>query len=88
MLEEDCLLRGESASSVLYTAILCWVSMFDISIVSSHRDAPSRLDRDVFFALGATEIDPLKYPSIHKWKSTMESYSSAEMQRYVCRLLF
>ncbi|XP_027023942.2 ankyrin repeat and LEM domain-containing protein 2 isoform X2 [Tachysurus fulvidraco] len=45
-------------------------------------DAPSRLDRDVFFALGATEIDPLKYPSIHKWKSTMESYSSAEMQSW------
>ncbi|KAF5892873.1 ankyrin repeat and LEM domain-containing protein 2, partial [Clarias magur] len=43
-------------------------------------DAPSRLDRDVFAAVKGTEIDPLKYPSIHKWKGTVESYTSAEMQ--------
>ncbi|XP_058230651.1 ankyrin repeat and LEM domain-containing protein 2 isoform X2 [Hemibagrus wyckioides] len=45
-------------------------------------DSPSRLDRDVYLALGAVEIDPLKYPSIHKWKSTVQSYSSAEMQSW------
>ncbi|TSO98507.1 Ankyrin repeat and LEM domain-containing protein 2 [Bagarius yarrelli] len=43
-------------------------------------DAPSRLDRDVFNALGAAQIDPLKYPSIHKWKNIIETYSSADMQ--------
>ncbi|XP_060763724.1 ankyrin repeat and LEM domain-containing protein 2 [Neoarius graeffei] len=45
-------------------------------------DAPSRLDREVFAAVGGAEIDPLKYPSIHKWKSTIESYTSAEMQSW------
>ncbi|KAB5528232.1 hypothetical protein PHYPO_G00137960 [Pangasianodon hypophthalmus] len=45
-------------------------------------DAPSRLDRDVFAAVGGAEIDPIKYPSIHKWKSTIESYTSAEMQSW------
>ncbi|KAK3539260.1 hypothetical protein QTP86_032546 [Hemibagrus guttatus] len=45
-------------------------------------DSPSRRDRDVYFALGAAVIDPLKYPSIHKWKSSIESYSSAEMQSW------
>ncbi|XP_053530569.1 ankyrin repeat and LEM domain-containing protein 2 isoform X3 [Ictalurus punctatus] len=45
-------------------------------------DAPSRLDRDVFAAVGGVEIDPLKYPSIHKWKSTIESYTSAEMRSW------
>ncbi|KAM9446847.1 ankyrin repeat and LEM domain-containing protein 2 isoform 1-T4 [Clarias gariepinus] len=45
-------------------------------------DAPSRLDRDVFAAVKGTEIDPLKYPSIHKWRGTVESYTSAEMQSW------
>ncbi|KAF7687738.1 ankyrin repeat and LEM domain-containing protein 2 [Silurus meridionalis] len=45
-------------------------------------DSPSRLDRDVYTAVGGVEIDPLKYPSIHKWKSTIESYTSAEMQSW------
>lgn len=45
-------------------------------------DAPCRLDRDVFNALGAAQLDPLKYPSIHKWKNTIESYSNTEMQSW------
>jgi len=35
-------------------------------------------------ALGVTDVDPLKYPSIHKWKSTIQAFSPSEMQRYVC----
>lgn len=50
---------------------------------SSCRDSPTRLDRDVLAAVQGAEIDPLKFPSIHKWKSTVQSYSSTEMQRCV-----
>lgn len=42
-------------------------------------DSPSRLDREVMLAIDGSDLDPLKYPSIHKWKSTMKSYSASDM---------
>ncbi|KAM8887202.1 ankyrin repeat and LEM domain-containing protein 2 isoform 1-T3 [Spinachia spinachia] len=42
-------------------------------------DSPSRLDREVMSAIEGSDLDPLKYPSIHKWKSTMKSYSMSDM---------
>uniref|UniRef100_A0A671S8D6 Ankyrin repeat and LEM domain-containing protein 2 n=1 Tax=Sinocyclocheilus anshuiensis TaxID=1608454 RepID=A0A671S8D6_9TELE len=42
----------------------------------------SKLDREVLSALGGTDIDPLKYPSIDKWKSTIQAYSHLEMQSW------
>ncbi|XP_030647331.1 ankyrin repeat and LEM domain-containing protein 2 [Chanos chanos] len=44
--------------------------------------SPTKLDREVLSALQAIDIDPLKYPSIHKWKSTVETYSASEMQSW------
>uniref|UniRef100_A0A672T328 Ankyrin repeat and LEM domain-containing protein 2 n=1 Tax=Sinocyclocheilus grahami TaxID=75366 RepID=A0A672T328_SINGR len=46
------------------------------------RDSPTKLDREVLLALGGTDIDPLKYPSIDKWKSTIQAYSHLEMQSW------
>lgn len=34
-------------------------------------------------AIDGSDLDPLKYPSIHKWKSTMKSYSASDMLRLV-----
>uniref|UniRef100_A0A8C2JK40 Ankyrin repeat and LEM domain-containing protein 2 n=1 Tax=Cyprinus carpio TaxID=7962 RepID=A0A8C2JK40_CYPCA len=45
-------------------------------------DSPTKLDREVLSALGGTDIDPLKYPSIDKWKSTVQAYSHLEMQSW------
>uniref|UniRef100_A0A9J8B6R9 Ankyrin repeat and LEM domain-containing protein 2 n=1 Tax=Cyprinus carpio carpio TaxID=630221 RepID=A0A9J8B6R9_CYPCA len=45
-------------------------------------DSPTKLDREVLSALGGTDIDPLKYPSIDKWKSTVQAYSHFEMQSW------
>ncbi|XP_037337236.2 ankyrin repeat and LEM domain-containing protein 2 [Pungitius pungitius] len=42
-------------------------------------DSPSRLDREVMSAIEGSDLDPVKYPSIHKWKSTMKSYSASDM---------
>nr|XP_046241698.1 ankyrin repeat and LEM domain-containing protein 2 [Scatophagus argus]XP_046241699.1 ankyrin repeat and LEM domain-containing protein 2 [Scatophagus argus]XP_046241700.1 ankyrin repeat and LEM domain-containing protein 2 [Scatophagus argus]XP_046241701.1 ankyrin repeat and LEM domain-containing protein 2 [Scatophagus argus]XP_046241702.1 ankyrin repeat and LEM domain-containing protein 2 [Scatophagus argus] len=45
-------------------------------------DSPSKLDREVLSALEGIDIDPQKYPSIQKWKSTMKSYSASDMQSW------
>lgn len=48
-----------------------------------YSDSPTKLDRAVLSAIEGTDIDPQKYPSIHKWKSTVKSYSASDMQRLV-----
>lgn len=45
-------------------------------------DSPTKLDREVLSAIEAIDIDPQKYPTIHKWKSTMKSYSASDMQSW------
>ncbi|XP_023253335.1 ankyrin repeat and LEM domain-containing protein 2 [Seriola lalandi dorsalis] len=45
-------------------------------------DSPSKLDRQVLSAIDGIDVDSQKYPSIHKWKSTMTSYSASEMQSW------
>ncbi|KAM3867970.1 ankyrin repeat and LEM domain-containing protein 2 [Diretmus argenteus] len=45
-------------------------------------DAPTKLDRDVLLAIEAIDIDPQKHPSIHKWKSTMETFTATDMQSW------
>uniref|UniRef100_A0A8C1JIZ0 Ankyrin repeat and LEM domain-containing protein 2 n=1 Tax=Cyprinus carpio TaxID=7962 RepID=A0A8C1JIZ0_CYPCA len=45
-------------------------------------DSPTKLDREVLSALGGADIDPLKYPGINKWKSTVQTYSHLEMQSW------
>ncbi len=51
--------------------------------VCFYRDSPTKLDREVLSAVEGIDVDPQKYPSIHKWKSTMKSYSASDMQRLV-----
>lgn len=46
-----------------------------------YRDSPTKLDREVLSATEGVDIDPQKYPSIQKWRSTMKSYSTSDMQR-------
>ncbi|KAG7489696.1 hypothetical protein JOB18_018143 [Solea senegalensis] len=43
-------------------------------------ETPTKLDREVLSAVSGVDIDPQKFPSIHKWKSTMTSYSASDMQ--------
>ncbi|XP_062874183.1 ankyrin repeat and LEM domain-containing protein 2 [Trichomycterus rosablanca] len=45
-------------------------------------DSPTRLDHEVFAAVVNADIDALKFPSIHRWRSTIQSYSSAERQSW------
>ncbi|KAK9522372.1 hypothetical protein VZT92_018841 [Zoarces viviparus] len=45
-------------------------------------ESPSKLDREVLSAIEGLDLDPQKYPSIHKWKSTMESYTMSDMQSW------
>ncbi|XP_026178143.1 ankyrin repeat and LEM domain-containing protein 2 isoform X2 [Mastacembelus armatus] len=45
-------------------------------------DSPTRLDKEVLSAIQSIDIDPQKYPSIHKWKSTMTLYSASDMQSW------
>ncbi|XP_076003713.1 ankyrin repeat and LEM domain-containing protein 2 [Genypterus blacodes] len=45
-------------------------------------DSPSKLDRAVMSAIEAVDVDPQKYPSILKWKSTMKTYSASDMQSW------
>lgn len=53
----------------------------DDPIDSLSRDSPTKLDREVLLALEGVDIDPVKFPSIHKWKSTMKVYSTSDMLR-------
>uniref|UniRef100_A0A8B9HBJ0 Golgin A3 n=1 Tax=Astyanax mexicanus TaxID=7994 RepID=A0A8B9HBJ0_ASTMX len=48
----------------------------------SCRESPTKLDREVLAAVEGTEIDPEKYPTVHKWKSTIQSFSSSDMQSW------
>lgn len=45
-------------------------------------DSPTKLDREVLSAVEGIDIDPQKYPSIYKWKSTMKSFSASDMQSW------
>ncbi|XP_071012954.1 ankyrin repeat and LEM domain-containing protein 2-like [Oncorhynchus clarkii lewisi] len=45
-------------------------------------DSPTKLDREVLSAIEVIDIDPSKFPSIQKWKSTMQTYTSSDMQSW------
>lgn len=51
------------------------------SNVCTCRNSPTKLDQEVLLAIEGVELDPQMYPSIQKWKSTMKTYSSSDMQR-------
>uniref|UniRef100_A0A7N8YG43 Ankyrin repeat and LEM domain containing 2 n=1 Tax=Mastacembelus armatus TaxID=205130 RepID=A0A7N8YG43_9TELE len=53
----------------------CWAGL-------GGQDSPTRLDKEVLSAIQSIDIDPQKYPSIHKWKSTMTLYSASDMQSW------
>uniref|UniRef100_A0A4W4F5E0 Ankyrin repeat and LEM domain-containing protein 2 n=1 Tax=Electrophorus electricus TaxID=8005 RepID=A0A4W4F5E0_ELEEL len=46
------------------------------------RDSPSRLDHEVLAAIEGVDIDPLRFPSVHRWKSTVQTYSSVERESW------
>uniref|UniRef100_A0A665X340 Ankyrin repeat and LEM domain-containing protein 2 n=1 Tax=Echeneis naucrates TaxID=173247 RepID=A0A665X340_ECHNA len=49
---------------------------------TEERESPTKLDKEVLSAIDGIDVDPQKYPSIHKWKSTMASYSVSDMQSW------
>lgn len=44
--------------------------------------SPTKLDSQVLSAIVCVDVDPQKYPSIHKWKSTIKLFSTTDMQRW------
>lgn len=44
--------------------------------------SPTKLDCQVLSALENVDVDPQKYPSIHKWKSTIKLFSPSDMQSW------
>lgn len=65
------------------TAVYFSLPAHDDPVDSLSRDSPTKLDREVLLALEGVDIDPLKFPSIHKWRSTMKVYSTSDMLRSV-----
>ena len=57
--------------------------MFTVVFLCFSRDVPTKLDSEVLLAIEAIDVSPQQFPSIHKWKSTMRSYSKSDMQRLV-----
>lgn len=47
------------------------------------REEPSKLDRDVLAALEGTDVDPQRYPAVHRWKSAVLCFSPSDRQRSV-----
>ncbi|XP_045881512.1 ankyrin repeat and LEM domain-containing protein 2 [Meles meles] len=45
-------------------------------------EEPSKLDRDVLAALECTEVDPQRYPAVHRWRSAVLRYSPADRQSW------
>ncbi|XP_056448017.1 ankyrin repeat and LEM domain-containing protein 2 [Gadus chalcogrammus] len=45
-------------------------------------DVPTKLDSEVLLAIEAIDVSPQQFPGIHKWKSTMQSYSKSDMQSW------
>ncbi|MBN3298920.1 ankyrin repeat and LEM domain-containing protein 2 [Amia ocellicauda] len=45
-------------------------------------ESPSKLDREVLLAIESLEVDLQKYPSIQKWKSSVQTFSSSEMESW------
>ncbi|XP_063000223.1 ankyrin repeat and LEM domain-containing protein 2 [Elgaria multicarinata webbii] len=43
---------------------------------------PSKLDNDVLSALHGVDIDSQRYPAIHKWNMSIQSYSCSERQSW------
>ena len=41
---------------------------------------PSKLDLDVFIAIGQVDLDARKYPNIAQWRKLVMSYSEATQQ--------
>nr|XP_006640220.1 PREDICTED: ankyrin repeat and LEM domain-containing protein 2 [Lepisosteus oculatus]XP_015221419.1 PREDICTED: ankyrin repeat and LEM domain-containing protein 2 [Lepisosteus oculatus]XP_015221420.1 PREDICTED: ankyrin repeat and LEM domain-containing protein 2 [Lepisosteus oculatus]XP_015221421.1 PREDICTED: ankyrin repeat and LEM domain-containing protein 2 [Lepisosteus oculatus] len=82
-------LNSSGSSSSSYKSIENSQEDFIFSIPSNVKkgpfvegESPTKLDRDVLLAIGDIEIDPQKYPSIHKWKNTINTHSSSEMQSW------
>ncbi|XP_047552817.1 ankyrin repeat and LEM domain-containing protein 2 isoform X1 [Lutra lutra] len=45
-------------------------------------EEPSKLDRDVLAALEYTEVDPQRYPAVHRWRSAVLRYSPTDRQSW------
>ncbi|XP_069788660.1 ankyrin repeat and LEM domain-containing protein 2 isoform X2 [Narcine bancroftii] len=45
-------------------------------------DEPTKVDSDVLAALSSVDVDPQKFPCVHRWKDRMQSYSVSEMQSW------
>lgn len=50
------------------------------------REEPSKLDQDVLAALECADVDPARYPALHRWRSTVLRFSLSDRQRSVLPL--
>ena len=47
------------------------------------RGAPSKLDRDVLWALCGVDVDVREFPHVYQWKRLIESFKEQERKQYV-----
>ncbi|XP_076854955.1 ankyrin repeat and LEM domain-containing protein 2 isoform X2 [Brachyhypopomus gauderio] len=45
-------------------------------------ESPSRLDREVLAAIEGVDVDPLRFPNVHRWRNTVQSFSSVERESW------
>lgn len=45
-------------------------------------EEPTKLDRDVLAALECADLDPGRYPAVHRWKSAILCYSPSNRQSW------
>lgn len=45
-------------------------------------EEPSKLDRDVLAALERADVDPHRYPAVHRWRSAVLCYSPSDRQSW------
>uniref|UniRef100_A0A4W5MM21 Ankyrin repeat and LEM domain-containing protein 2 n=1 Tax=Hucho hucho TaxID=62062 RepID=A0A4W5MM21_9TELE len=79
---------SSSGSSSSYTSLdnshefLAWTPPCIRRGLFIEGDSPTKLDREVLSAIEVIDIDPSRFPSIQKWKSTMQTYTSSDMQSW------
>ena len=72
--------RRVRAEIIVHNAAASYL-VFTSSYLS--RGAPSKLDRDVLWALCGVDVDVKEFPHVYQWKRLIESFKEQERKQYV-----
>lgn len=80
--QEQCSVhcRRVRAEIIVHNAAVSYL-VFTSSYLS--RGAPSKLDRDVLWALCGVDVDVKEFPHVYQWKRLIESFKEQERKQYV-----